>query len=457
MYEYLTELIDYAIEKQLIEETDSTYCINRILNLIGGTAYEKAEYKKHDNIEEILDGLLNFAYENGKIPENTIGYRDLMSADIMDVLTPKPSTVINTFNALKKVSPESATQYFYDLSRNDNYIMTNRVKKDIRWKTNTKYGEIDITINLSKPEKDPKAIAAAKNQKQTGYPKCLLCCENEGFEGHLNHPPRANHRIIPLMLNGHKWCLQYSPYVYYNEHCILLNSEHTPMKISKTTFDNLLAFVEMYPHYFIGSNADLPIVGGSILTHDHFQGGNYEFAMARQNNRFDVKIDGYDDIKIGVVDWALSTVRLTGDSKERISELADKILTKWREYSDEENDILAYTDAPHNTITPIARKKDGKFELDLILRNNRTTDEHPLGIFHPHSEYHHIKKENIGLIEAMGLAVLPARLKTELGELTNAKKEEVGQIFALILENCGVFKDTEKGNNGIKKFLASIK
>lgn len=456
MYQYLTELMDYATEKKLIDEEDKTYCINRILNLIGATAYEKTEYQKHDNIEEILDGLLNFAYENKKIPDNTIGYRDLLSADIMDVLTPKPSVVNNNFYSLYEESPKLATQYFYDLSRNDNYIMTERVKKDIRWKTNTKYGEIDITINLSKPEKDPKAIAAAKTQKQTGYPKCLLCAENEGYEGSLTHPPRANHRIIPIDLNGHKWYMQYSPYVYYNEHCIVLNSEHTPMKITEQTFKNLLSFVERFPHYFIGSNADLPIVGGSILTHDHFQGGNYEFAMARCPYRFEVKINGYDDITVGVVDWALSTIRLKGNSVDRIVELAGKILAKWREYSDESNEILAYTDAPHNTITPIARQKDGNFELDLILRNNRTTGEHPLGIFHPHAEYHHIKKENIGLIEAMGLAVLPARLKTELGELTPEKKEEVGQIFACILENCGVFKDTPKGNEGIKKFMETI-
>lgn len=456
MYQYLTELADYAVEKKLISEDDRTYCINRVLNLIGGTAYEKTEYKKHDNIEEILDGLLNFAYENKKIPDNTIGYRDLLSADIMDVFTPKPGNVRAEFYSLYEKNPEEATDYFYNLSRNDNYIMTNRVKKDIRWKTNTKYGEIDITINLSKPEKDPKAIAAAKNQKQTGYPKCLLCPENEGYEGSLTHPPRANHRVIPVDLNGQKWCLQYSPYVYYNEHCILLNSEHIPMKITKKTFENLLAFVKSFPHYFIGSNADLPIVGGSILTHDHFQGGRYEFAMAKRPYRFKAEIKGYEDIEVGVVDWALSTIRLRGENADRLAELADKILSKWREYSDEANEILAHTDAPHNTITPIARQKDGKLELDLILRNNRTTGEHPLGIFHPHAEYHHIKKENIGLIEAMGLAVLPARLKTELGELTDEKKEEVGQIFACILENCGVFKDNEKGNDGIKKFLASI-
>ncbi len=456
MNKYLTELIDYAIERKLIEKEDEIYCANRILNLIGGESYERCAYDKHQNIEEILDGLLDFAASTGKLEIDSIVYRDILSADIMDVLTPKPSTVIKTFNSLYNEDPKKATEYFYDLSRDDNYIMTNRVKKNIIWKTNTRYGDIDITINLSKPEKDPKAIAAAKTMKQTGYPKCQLCCENEGYEGHANHPARANHRIIPVTLDNSPWFLQYSPYVYYNEHCILLNKEHTPMKITKQTFKNLLCFVEKYPHYFVGSNADLPIVGGSILTHDHFQGGNYEFTMAKCPAKFTCEIEGYSDIEVEAVDWALTTIRLRGENIDRLCELGDKILTKWRAYDDEENEILSYTDAPHNTITPIARMKNGKYELDLILRNNRTTEEHPLGIFHPHAEYHYIKKENIGLIEAMGLAVLPPRLTTELGELTDEKKEEIGQVFAKILENCGVFKDTEKGNNGFKKFLSEI-
>ena len=456
MNKYLSELIDYALDRKLIEKEDETYCINRILNLIGADSFEREEYEKHENIEQILDGLLDFASENEKLENNSVVYRDILSADIMDVLTPKPSVVINTFNNLYNESPKKATQYFYDLSRDDNYIMTNRVKKNIIWKTNTRYGDIDITINLSKPEKDPKAIAAAKNMKQSGYPKCQLCCENVGFEGHANHPARANHRIIPVNLDGKTWYLQYSPYVYYNEHCILLNKEHTPMKISKQTFKNLLSFVEQYPHYFVGSNADLPIVGGSILTHDHFQGGNYEFPMAKCKEKFTFVVKGFEDIKVGIVDWALSTIRLKGTDIDKICELGDKILTKWRGYDDEENEILSFTDAPHNTITPIARKRDGLYELDLILRNNRTTEEHPLGIFHPHAEYHYIKKENIGLIEAMGLAVLPPRLTTELGVLDDKKKEEVGQIFSKILENCGVFKDTQKGNDGFKKFIESL-
>lgn len=456
MNKYLSELIDYAVEKKLIDKEDETYSVNRILHLIGADSFEREAYEKHENIEQILDGLLDFAFEHGRLENNSVVYRDILSADIMDVLTPKPSTVINTFNSLYGDDPKKATQYFYDLSRNDNYIMTNRVKKNIIWKTNTRYGDIDITINLSKPEKDPKDIANAKKVKQTGYPKCLLCVENVGYEGNENHPPRSNHRIIPVDIDGEKWCLQYSPYGYYNEHCILLNSDHAPMAITGKTFDRLLAFVEKFPHYFVGSNADLPIVGGSILTHDHYQGGNYEFPMAKCGARFNVSFEGYPDIDSCVVDWALSTIRISGKDRIRLSELAGKILTAWRSYSDPENEILAKTDEPHNTITPIARMRDGKFELDLILRNNRTTDEFPFGIFHPHPKYHHIKKENIGLIEAMGLAVLPARLSKEY-DLTDEKKEEIGQIFGKILENCGVFKDTETGNNGILKFINSVK
>lgn len=455
--ENLTELLDYAVEKNLICEEDVTYCVNRILNLIGGTSFERTGYEKHSDIESVLSPILDFAYGNGKLKENTVTYRDILSTDIMDCFTPLPSAVIKTFYEKYEESPKSATQWFFDFSKNNNYIMTQRLKKNIVWKTKTeKYGDIDITINLSKPEKDPKDIANAKKVKQTGYPKCLLCVENVGYEGNENHPPRSNHRIIPVDIDGEKWCLQYSPYGYYNEHCILLNSDHAPMAITGKTFDRLLAFVEKFPHYFVGSNADLPIVGGSILTHDHYQGGNYEFPMAKCGARFNVSFEGYPDIDSCVVDWALSTIRISGKDRIRLSELAGKILTAWRSYSDPENEILAKTDEPHNTITPIARMRDGKFELDLILRNNRTTDEFPFGIFHPHPKYHHIKKENIGLIEAMGLAVLPARLSKEY-DLTDEKKEEIGQIFGKILENCGVFKDTETGNNGILKFINSVK
>ncbi len=453
----LTELIDYAIAKNLIVEEDVNYVVNRILNLIGGTSFEREEYTPHSNIEEILAPILDFADDNGKLEVNSITYRDILSTDIMDCFTPMPSAVTKTFYEKYEKSPKEATDWFFELSKNNNYIMTERLKKNIVWKTYTKeYGNIDLTINLSKPEKDPRDIANAKKVQQTGYPKCLLCVENVGFEGHSNHPPRSNHRIIPVEINGEKWCLQYSPYGYYNEHCILLNSEHSPMAITNETFGRLLAFVEKFPHYFIGSNADLPIVGGSILTHDHYQGGNYEFPMAKCGVRIKVDFEGYEDVDAGVVDWALSTIRIASKDRFRLQELAGKILSAWREYSDEENDIYAHTDAPHNTITPIARMRDGKFELDLILRNNRTTEEHPLGIFHPHAEYHHIKKENIGLIEAMGLAVLPPRLTTEYN-LDSAKKEEIGLIFGKILENCGVFKNSEKGNAGIVKFIKSIK
>ena len=417
---YLSEILDYGMQKQMITADDQCYVANRILNLVGATSFERVDYTPHVSLEEVLSGLCDIAFENGKLEQNTVTYRDILSAEIMDYFTPTPGNLAHDFwNAYEK-HPKYATDLFYELSKNNNYIMTERVKRDLKWKTDTAYGQLDITINLSKPEKDPKEIAAAKSQKQTGYPKCLLCPENVGFHGNASHPPRANHRVIPMELCGEKWALQYSPYVYYNEHCILLNQSHTPMQINRAAFSKLLHFVERFPHYFVGSNADLPIVGGSILTHDHFQGGNYEFPMAKCGSRFDITFDGFSNVKAYVVDWALSTIRLISESIEDLCDLGDKILTAWRGYSDESCDILAYTDAPHNTITPIARFRDGHFELDLILRNNRTTKEHPLGLFHPHSEYHHIKKENIGLIEAMGLAVLPARLKTQLGELTDS-------------------------------------
>lgn len=456
IHQYLSQLLDYGVQKNLITSEDECYVANRVLHLVGEATFERKTGQPCSNLEEILAGLLDIAFQNGCLVQNTVTYRDLLSAEIMDCFTPTPGNLSRLFWEAYDIEPRQATDLFYRLSRDNNYIMTERVKRDIKWKTTTTYGELDITINLSKPEKDPKEIAAAKNVKQTGYPKCLLCPENVGFHGNANHPPRANHRVIPIELCGEKWALQYSPYVYYNEHCIVLNWEHTPMKINRAAFAKLLHFVKQFPHYFVGSNADLPIVGGSILTHEHFQGGNYEFPMARCGSRFAVAFEGFSNVEAYVVDWALSTIRLMGNSIDELCELADKILTTWRNYSDEACDILANTDQPHNTITPIARYRDGNFELDLILRNNRTTEEHPLGIFHPHSEYHHIKKENIGLIEAMGLAVLPARLKTELGELTDETKEEVGQIFAKILENCGVFKNTPEGNLGMKKFIAAV-
>lgn len=456
MMEHMSALLDYGRERGMINEFDENYVVNKVLALIGGDSFERVPHRDFANIDEILSGLLDYAAQNGKLEDNTVTYRDILAAEIMDNLTPHPSELNEKFFAKYEHSPKEATDYFYNLSRNNNYIMTERVKKNIIWKTKTKYGELDITINLSKPEKDPKEIAKAKLVKQTGYPKCLLCAENVGVKGNANHPPRTNHRIIPLELAGERWYLQYSPYVYYNEHCIALSSQHTPMKIEKATFDRLLEFVSIFPHYFIGSNSDLPIVGGSILTHNHFQGGNYEFAMAKQPIKKHVTFKGYEDIESGIVDWALSTIRLIGTDRARLSELGEKILTKWRGYSDEDNEIIAYTDQLHNTITPIARQRGGKYELDLILRNNRTSEEHPDGIFHAHKEYHYIKKEGIGLIEAMGLAVLPPRLTTQFGELTDEIKQNIGEVFAKILENCGVFKDNEKGMNGFVKFMESV-
>lgn len=456
MKEHLSALLKYGTERGMITEFDENYAVNKILALIGGDEFEKVPCRDFKNIDEILEGLIDFAAEHGKLEDNTVTYRDILAAEIMDNLTPRPSELNRIFFDKYQKSPQEATDYFYELSKNNNYIMTERVKKNIIWKTKTRYGELDITINLSKPEKDPKEIAKAKLQKQTGYPKCLLCAENVGIKGNANHPPRTNHRIIPLELAGERWYLQYSPYVYYNEHCISFSSNHTPMKIEKATFDRLLGFVEQFPHYFIGSNSDLPIVGGSILTHNHFQGGNYEFAMAKQPIKKKFTFDGYEDVEAGIVDWALSTIRLICEDRTRLSELGEKILNKWRGYSDEDNDIIAYTDALHNTVTPIARKRNGKYELDIILRNNRTNEEHPDGIFHAHKEYHYIKKEGIGLIEAMGLAVLPPRLTTQFGELTDKTKQEIGEVFAKILENCGVFKDTEKGINGFVKFMTAV-
>lgn len=457
--QYLSELLDYAVNNGMIEKVDEIYAVNRVLNLIGASSFERCEYTPHNNIEEILSGILDFANEHGKLEMNTTTYRDILSSDIMDIFTPIPSVLYNKFFEKYKKSPKEATDYFYNLSKNSNYIMMERINKNIVWKTATKdYGELDITINLSKPEKDPKEIALAKLKKsEINYPKCALCKENMGFEGNANQAPRANHRIIPVKLGEENWYFQYSPYGYFNEHCILFKGEHEPMQITRKTFERLMGFVEQYPHYFMGSNAGLPIVGGSILTHDHYQGGCYEFPMAKCGFKFDVEFKGYEDVKAGIVDWALSTVRIISADKERVIELAEKIRLAWENYSDEENDILAYTDAPHNAITPIARKRDGKFEFDLILRNNRTSKEHPFGIFHAHEEYHNVKKENIGLIEAMGLAVLPPRLTTQFGELNDKVKEEIGQTFGKILENCAVFKNNEKGNKGILKFVQSVK
>lgn len=491
---YIKALIKYAVEHNLIEESDTVYCTNAILALLKKDAYDSSVVAADGKVNEVLDALCDYAAEN-EIIEDSITYRDLFDTALMGALTPRPSQVIKEFNSLYTESPEKATDYYYALSCDTNYIRRNRIAKDLKWQHDGEYGTIDITVNLSKPEKDPKAIAAAKNAPQSGYPKCQLCRECEGYAGRVDFPARQNHRIIPITINNSGWFMQYSPYVYYNEHCIVFNGEHTPMKIDKSAFSKLLEFVTLFPHYFVGSNADLPIVGGSILSHEHFQGGRYEFAMERAPLEKEISFEGFEDIKAGIVRWPMSTIRLTGANKESIVALADKILTKWRAYTDESAFIFAQTNGtPHNTITPIARRRGTDYELDLVLRNNITTDEHPLGVYHPHAELHHIKKENIGLIEVMGLAVLPARLKKELEDLANAivggenlrenektashaewaekiieeypgiNKDnvtdilhaEVGKVFSTVLEHAGVFKRNADGNEAFMRFVKSV-
>ena len=493
IFEAITALADYAVKEGFIEEYDRIFAINQICQAIALDSYEEAEINGNFELESILKTILDYAVENGTCKDSIV-YRDLLDTKVMGVITPLPSVVIKKFFEEYKKSPKAATEYYYYLSRKSDYIREYRIKNDVKWITETQYGDIDITINLSKPEKDPKAIAAALKMKQSAYPKCQLCKENEGYMGRVNHPARQNHRIIPIKLAGEDFFLQYSPYVYYNEHCIVFNSEHIPMVINKSAFEKLLSFVEMFPHYFVGSNADLPIVGGSILTHEHFQGGNYEFAMAKAPVETEFTFKGFEDIGAGIVKWPMSVIRLSGTDKERMCELADKILNKWRGYTDEEAFIYAETDGePHNTITPIARMRDGKFELDLVLRNNITTEDCPLGFYHPHPEYHHIKKENIGLIEVMGLAVLPSRLKDEISVLSKAilsktditaderiakhaewaemlkkkytltkencegiLKDEIGIIFTSILEQCGVYERNEEGKTQFIKFMESV-
>lgn len=493
-------LLQYGVNKGMIESSDIIYSRNLILRVLKIDEYiEPNAYEENiDSPSSILNNILNWAFENNILESNSSVYRDLLDTEIMNCIMPRPSEVINKFNKLHIENPEKATNYYYELSKHSNYIRMDRVSKNQVWQSQTEYGNIDITINLSKPEKDPKAIAAAKNIASSSYPKCLLCKENEGYYGRINHPARQSHRIIPFTLKNDEWYLQYSPYVYYNEHSIIFKGKHEPMKISKETFDRILEFVEKFPHYFIGSNADLPIVGGSILAHDHFQGGKYNFAMAKARIEKTFQIKGYKDIEVGIVKWPMSVIRLRGNNRSKISDLADVILSKWKEYSDEEVNIVAYTDkVPHNTVTPIARKCDGFFELDLVLRNNRTSEEHPDGIYHPHKELHHIKKENIGLIEVMGLAVLPARLKDELEKLAyylvneekvqelkeeadlenhlhwhlevlkkydnisennvmDILKREVGLKFATVLEHAGVFKRDQKGEKAFIRFIESI-
>ena len=489
---YIAALAAYGLKTGLITADDRIFAINSILAALGLDDYEEPENIPHMELEEILKGLLDFACSKNIIPDS-IAYRDLFDTKLMACLTPRPSEVIAKFKADYAVSPVTATDNYYKLSRDTDYIRRYRIAKDIKWKTETEYGELDITINLSKPEKDPKAIAAAKNAKQSGYPKCLLCPENVGYAGRLNHPARQNHRIIPVDICGEPWGFQYSPYVYYNEHCILFNTKHTPMVIDKKAFEKLFDFVSKFPHYFIGSNADLPIVGGSILSHEHFQGGNYTFAMAKANIEKEYKIKGFEDVTVGRVKWPMSVIRLRSADTGRLVELADIILTKWRGYTDEAAFIFAETDGePHNTITPIARKNGDMYELDLVLRNNITTEEHPLGVYHPHAELHHIKKENIGLIEVMGLAVLPARLKNEMQQLADVLvtkgvsavrsdpvlekhadwaeefcsrrtvnadnvheviRDEIGKVFAKVLEHAGVYKRTPEGEAAFDRFV----
>ena len=432
IFEAIKSLVNYAINNQMIEKEDEIWATNQICEALSIDTYEECEAKESD-LEKILAVILDYAVSNG-LCEDSVVYRDLFDTKIMGLITPRPSYVINKFNSLYEKSPKCATDFYYKLSQDSNYIRRYRIKNDLKWITKTEYGDIDITINLSKPEKDPKAIAAALKMKSASYPKCLLCKENEGYAGRVNHPARQNHRIIPMVLGGDDFYLQYSPYVYYNEHCIVFNSEHTPMKIDRSAFEKLLDFIELFPHYFVGSNADLPIVGGSILTHEHFQGGNYEFAMAKAPIETQVKFSGFEDVEAGIVKWPMSVIRISSKSKERLVDLADKILTAWRGYTDENSFIYAETDGEkHNTITPIARMRDGKFEFDLVLRNNITTDECPLGFYHPHPEYHHIKKENIGLIEVMGLAVLPSRLKNEMALLKDAmlQGKDISKIDAI--------------------------
>ena len=489
---YIAALAEYGLKTGLITADDRIFAVNSILAALGLDDYEEPENIPHMELEEILKGLLDFACSKNIIPDS-IAYRDLFDTKLMACLTPRPSEVISKFKADYAVSPVTATDNYYKLSRDTDYIRRYRIAKDIKWKTETEYGELDITINLSKPEKDPKAIAAAKNAKQSGYPKCLLCPENVGYAGRLNHPARQNHRIIPVDICGEPWGFQYSPYVYYNEHCILFNTKHTPMVIDKKAFEKLFDFVSKFPHYFIGSNADLPIVGGSILSHEHFQGGNYTFAMAKANIEKEYKIKGFEDVTVGRVKWPMSVIRLRSTDTGRLVELADNILTKWRGYTDEAAFIFAETDGePHNTITPIARKNGDMYELDLVLRNNITTEEHPLGVYHPHAELHHIKKENIGLIEVMGLAVLPARLKNEMQQLADVLvtkgvsavrsdpvlekhadwaedfcsrrtvnadnvheviRDEIGKVFAKVLEHAGVYKRTPEGEAAFDRFV----
>lgn len=491
------KLICYGLENNLITADDRIYAANSMIHVLKRDEYDPPEEIYTDiDLEAVLKEITDYAVENGLI-EDSIVYRDLFDTEIMGCLTPRPSEVIAKFRQIyREKSPVDATDFYYKFSCDTDYIRRYRIAKDVKWTSETEYGTLDITINLSKPEKDPKAIAAALNAKQSAYPKCQLCEENVGYAGRVNHPARENHRIIPIKINDERWALQYSPYVYYNEHCIVFNCNHTPMKIDRSAFSKLFDFVEQFPHYFIGSNADLPIVGGSILTHEHFQGGHYTFAMEKAPVEEYFTIKGFEDVKAGRVKWPMSVIRLSCSDYDRLVDLGDKILTVWRAYTDKDAFIFAETDGvPHNTITPIARKRGNDYELDLVLRNNITTDECPLGVYHPHAELHHIKKENIGLIEVMGLAVLPARLKNEMEKLAEvlvkqgidavrkdtllekhadwaeefmSKREvtaenvnevirdEIGKVFAKVLEHAGVYKRDPEGMAAFGRFVDSL-
>ena len=490
---YIDSLVSYAMNCGLAEPVDHQVLTNRLLDLLRLDDYSPSEDPLTEDLEEILAGMLDYAVEKG-LCDDGITARDIFDTRIMGAIKPMPREVIGIFRYLYLENPVSATDWYYKFSCDTDYIRRYRIAKDMRWKYASEYGEMDITINLSKPEKDPKAIAAAKNAPQTAYPKCQLCVENEGYAGRMNHPARANHRVVPIEVCGEDWCLQYSPYVYYNEHCIVFNSKHIPMKIDRSAFAKLLSFVGSFPHYFVGSNADLPIVGGSILSHEHFQGGHYTFAMETAPVEQKITFAGFEDVSAGIVKWPMSVIRLTGANPDRIADLADKILLAWRGYSDESVGVIAFSDGePHNTITPIARRRGEDYELDLVLRCNITTEEHPMGLFHPHADKHHIKKENIGLIEVMGLAVLPSRLKGELTALAEAivagadivadetlekhaawveelKRrytftadnaldiilQETGKVFVEVLEDAGIYKNHAEGKEAFNRFVSYV-
>ncbi len=493
--EAIRQLVAYARREGLLEEGEEIWGTNALLEVLGLDSYAPpaGDAPKEISLPQVLGGLMDDAHARGVLPEDSVVYRDLFDTRLMGVLTPRPGAVRRKFRELCAQDPKAATDWYYRFSQATNYIRADRIAKDIQWKAPTPYGELDITINLSKPEKDPRAIAAARELPASEYPRCQLCAENEGYAGRVNHPARQNHRVIPLTINGSPWFFQYSPYVYYNEHCIVFNREHTPMKIDRACFDKLLDFVGQFPHYFVGSNADLPIVGGSILAHDHFQGGRYDFAMAKAQVEEPVEFTGFGDVQAGIVRWPMAVIRLRCGESRRLAELAERILASWRGYSDPAAMILAETQGePHNTITPIARRR-GDYELDLVLRNNLTTPEHPLGLYHPHSELHHIKKENIGLIEVMGLAVLPARLKKELSAVAaglvsgadlsgdpltaphaawaqgfrekyditeenvlDILQKETGLVFSRVLEHAGVYKTTPEGREAFRRFLRQV-